>query len=172
MQCQNLPFISWVLGVFRGWDWGAGNMHVLVSFGSSQEEKLNEDTLATTAHQSQCQNLSIISIQEEKQRVLGKEKWQRIWSQVLTHSYHRARLPRDPSRPLLRYLSKQKQELGWLWRCSSPTVTLISYVLTGKYMSQHMIKISSWRKDTIRWVSGVLGGRFDELTAVVWQAGT
>ena len=49
-------------------------MHVLVSFGSSQEEKLNEDTLATAAHQSQCQNLSIISIQEKKHRVLGKEK--------------------------------------------------------------------------------------------------
>lgn len=33
-------------------------------------------------------------------------------ARVLTHSGHRAQLPKDPSRPLLRCLSEQKQVFG------------------------------------------------------------
>jgi hypothetical protein len=56
-------------------------------------------------YQCQSPNVSISSF-ESKSGVLEREIGE---SKVLTHSYHRAELPRDPSHPLLRCLSKQKQ---------------------------------------------------------------
>lgn len=50
-----------------------GNVHVLVRLGSIQQEKLNEDILATSARQKQSQNISIISFQE-KTRSSGKRE--------------------------------------------------------------------------------------------------
>lgn len=72
--------------------------------------------------QSQGQNVFIFNFQE-KIFSLEKEKCECIRSRVLTHSYRRAQLPRDPNHPLLRCLSKQKQALSLLWRFRSRIVT-------------------------------------------------
>lgn len=115
--------------------------------------------------------MSSLLIFRKKCRVffLGKEKCQCVRSRILTHFYHRARLPRDPDHPLLRCLSEQKQALALLWRFDSPIMTTHELCFNRELLCRERItEISTSRKDTSRWVSGVLGRSFDELTPIIW----
>lgn len=94
---------------------------------------------------------------------LGKEKLQCIRSQVLTQSYRRAWLPRDPNHPWLGCLSKQKRALGLLWKFGSPIVTTHMARFNGEICHKHVTEISTARTQS----GGCLGSSTE-----AWMAHT